>query len=60
MEKPKESPVNRLNKEEGNQTAKECYRCGGKFHEAENAGTRMKSVIDARRKTTRRLSVASN
>ena len=35
VEKPKESPVNRLNKEQGKKAAKECYRCGGKFHEAE-------------------------
>ena len=35
MEKPKEQPVNRLSKQQGKHAAKECYRCGGKFHEAE-------------------------
>ena len=35
VENSKESSVNRLNKGQGKQTAKEYYRCGGKFHEAE-------------------------
>jgi len=35
VEKRKETPVNRVSKEQGKPTAKECYRCGGKFHEAE-------------------------
>ena len=32
--KPKEQPVNRLSKQQGKHAAKECHRCGGKFHEA--------------------------
>ena len=35
VEKPKEQPVNHLSKQQGKHAAKECYRCGGKFHEAE-------------------------
>ena len=35
VEKLKEQPVNRLSKQQGKHAAKECYRCGGKFHGAE-------------------------
>ena len=35
VEKPKEQPVNRLSKQQGKHAAKDCYRYGGKFHEAE-------------------------
>ena len=35
VEKPKEQPVNRLSKQQCKHAAKECYRCGEKFHEAE-------------------------
>ena len=43
VEKLKESPVNRLNKEQGKKTAKECYRRGRFFMKLKNAGTWMKS-----------------
>lgn len=35
VEKPKEPPVNCLSEDQGKQTMKECYRCGGKLYEAE-------------------------
>ena len=57
VEKPKEQPVNRLSKQQVKHAAKECYRCGGKFHEAEKCRYKDEKCYRCHKKGRKAISV---
>ena len=60
VEKPKEQPVNRLSKQQGKHAAKECYRCGGKFHEAENCRYKDEKCYQSHKKGHKAIKCRAN
>lgn len=60
VEKPKEQPVNRLSKQQGKHEAKECYRCGGKFHEAEKCRYKDEKYYQSHKKGHKAIKCRAN
>ena len=60
VEKPKEQPVNRLSKQQGKHAAKECYRCGGKFHEAEKCRHKDEKCYQSHKKGHKAIKCRAN
>ena len=60
VEKPKEQPVNRLSKQQCKHTAKECYRCGEKFHEAEKCRYKDEKCYQSHKKSHKAIKRRAN